>query len=205
MSQPLSRDDFAAITNVSRETLDRLDIYASLLIKWQGSMSLVGPSTMADIWRRHMLDSAQLIDRAPATANSWIDVGSGAGFPGLVLAILGARNVHLVESNTRKCEFLREVARRTDTDVTIHHERMEKIEPWPVDVITARAVAPLTKLLELSAPFMTVDSRCIFPKGQDVANELTVAAKYWNITVECMTSVSDQRGKIVHLTEVSHV
>ncbi len=168
-------------------------------------MGLLGRSTLADIWRRHFLDSGQLIRHAPAASRVWLDAGSGAGFPGMVLAILGAGEVHLVESNRRKCVFLGEVARRTETAVTIHEARVESLAPRAVDVVTARALAPLAKLLDLCRNFIGPGTTCLFPKGQDIDSELTEAAKYWKMKVARLPSLSDSRGTILRLTELSHV
>ncbi len=123
----------------------------------------------------------------------------------MILAILNVGTVHLVESNQRKCAFLREVARTTQTSVEIHNDRIEHLNPWPVDVITARGVAPLAKLLKLSRSFVTEDSTCLFLKGQDIDRELTKAAKYWKMSIDQMPSVADPRGMILRLTRVSHV
>jgi 16S rRNA (guanine527-N7)-methyltransferase len=197
-------EDFRKATDVSRETLDRLVAYADLLKRWQGTINLIGRSSLDELWRRHMLDSAQLLPLAP-NARCWLDLGSGAGFPGLVLAILGAPEVHLVESNARKCAFLREAARIAGAEVTVHRARIETLTPWPADAVVARGLAPLRRLLELGAPFCETDSVCLFPKGQDVENELTEATKYWNMKVERLPSVSDPAGTILRLTEVSRV
>lgn len=197
-------EDFQAATDVSRETLDRLRTYADLLRRWQGTINLVGPKTLDDLWRRHMLDSAQLLPMAPG-ARSWIDLGSGAGFPGLVLAILGAPEVHLIESNARKCAFLREAARLSGVVAKVHNARIEALEPWPTDAVVARALAPLGRLLELAVPFCETDSVCLFPKGLDVENELTEATKYWKMKVERHVSASNPAGTVLRLTEVSRV
>ena len=197
-------DDFQAATGVSRETLDRLSAYADLLRRWQGTINLVGPKTLDDLWRRHMLDSAQLLPLAPR-ARSWIDLGSGAGFPGLVLAILGAPEVLLIESNARKCAFLREAARLSGVAPIVHNARIESLEPWPVDAVVARACAPLSKLLGYAAPFRGPEGVCLFLKGQDIDKELTETTKYWNITAERRTSVSDPSSTVLRLTEVSRV
>ena len=205
MTEPLSPQEFASRMDVSRETLRRLEQYANLLVKWQGSLALVGKSTLPDLWRRHMLDSAQLLFHVPTNSKGWLDIGSGAGFPGMVLAILGADDVHLVESNRKKCEFLHEVARQTETAVHIHAARLEELTPWPINVVTARAVAPLDELLNLAQPFISQGTRCLFLKGQHVARELTDAGKYWKMSVERKVSASDHSGTILSLTEVSHV
>lgn len=196
---------FAAETGVSRETLNLLTRYADLLVRWQPRINLVGARTIPDLWRRHMLDSAQLVPLAPQTATVWLDLGSGAGFPGLVVAILirerrGAL-VHLVESNARKCAFLREVIRTTGAPARVHHARAEDLArngsiPG-ADVITARALAPLADLLNLAAPFAGENTLLLFLKGQDVDNELTAATKYWNIDAERVPSRSDPDGSVL--------
>ena len=204
-ARPLAAEDLAAALDVSRETLDRLRIHRDLLLEWQASLGLVGRSTLADIWRRHFLDSAQLMRHAPPLSRVWLDAGSGAGFPGMVLAILGAGEVHLVESSHRRCVFLREVARRTGTAVAIHRARVEALAPWSVDVVTARALAPLAGLLDLCRGFIGPRTTCLLPKGQHVDRELTEAAEYWRMTVARLPSLSDSRGTILRLTELSHV
>jgi 16S rRNA (guanine527-N7)-methyltransferase len=201
---PLSPDQFRAATGVSRETLERLGRYADLLVAWQGVVNLVGRRSLADLWRRHMLDSAQLLPLAPG-ARSWLDLGSGGGFPGLVLAILGAPEVHLIESDQRKCAFLREAARVSGATVTVHEGRIEAIAPWPVDVVVARACAPLTRLLGYAAPFVAPHTLCLFLKGQDVEKELTEATRYWNMEVERQKSASSPEGTILSLRKVSRV
>ena len=205
MNSPSTPHHFATEIDVSRETLQRLQIYHDLLLRWNSRVSLVGKSTLVDIWRRHFLDSAQLVHCLPKKPKVWVDIGSGAGFPGMVLAILNAGTVHLVESNQRKCAFLREVARMTQTNVEIHNERVEHLDPWPSDVITARAVAPVAKLLEISRSFVTANSTCLFLKGQDIDDELTEARKYWKMSIDFTPSVADYRGTILRLTRISHV
>ena len=189
-------DDFQRETGVSRETLERLEAYIALLTKWQGTLNLIGPRSLSDVWHRHVLDSAQLIDLAPTKAETWLDVGSGAGFPGLVLAVLGAGSVILLEKDSRKCSFLREAIRVTGAKAQIVESRVEDIEeigqerrPFsPPHVITARAVAPLDKLLSMVAPLCSPETVCLFPRGQDVERELTLIAKYTNIIVDKLPS-----------------
>ena len=146
MSLPLSAEGFASQADVSRETLARLEAYAALLIKWNKRINLVSRASLADLWRRHMLDSAQLITALPPPPidrpRRLVDLGSGAGFPGLVLAALGARDVHLIEADRRKVEFLRAAARAMDTSVTVHPGRSESVAPLAAGVVTARACAP---------------------------------------------------------------
>lgn len=202
---PLTPEAFRQQTNVSRETLARLERYAELLRKWQRAINLVGPDTLPDLWRRHMLDSAQLYPLTPPGARTLLDLGSGAGFPGLVLAILGVPEVHLVESDSRKCAFLREAGRVTATipgNVTIHSCRIEDLEPWPVDVITARACARLDRLLAYVEPFLGEGTICLFSKGRTVNEELTEAAKTWSMTVERRPSVAESSGVILQLGHI---
>lgn len=197
--KPLTPDQFCSETGVSRETRDRLQVYADLLVKWQKAVNLIGQGTLNDIWRRHFLDSAQLLPLAPAGARVWVDLGSGAGFPGLVLAVLGAPDVHLIESDGRKCAFMQEVARITQTQAQIHRCRIETAPRLRADVCVARALAPLTTLLDLAEQFSDQDTVCLFPKGQDVEVELTEAAKSWTIQVERLPSRSDPSGTILRV------
>jgi 16S rRNA (guanine527-N7)-methyltransferase len=193
---PVSAPD-AVLAGVSRETRERLNTYADLLRKWQRSINLVGPRTIDDLWNRHFTDSAQLLPLIPPSARVLVDFGSGAGFPGLVLAILGVSQVHLIESDQRKATFLREVARATGTPVTVHAKRIEQVAPFPADVVSARALAPLGDLLGFAAPFLHPDSLCLFPKGQMAEDELTAASRTWNINVDRIQSVTDPSATIL--------
>ena len=199
----LDAQGFAEIVPVSRETLARLEAYAALLTRWSARINLVGRDTIADLWRRHILDSAQLRPFIADTAKSVIDLGSGAGFPGLVLAILGVRGVELVDADSRKCAFLREAVRITETDATIRPCRIEVVPRHPVDIVTARACAPLDRLLGLAEPFLAPDSECLFLKGERVEEELTLARKHWTMTVSTCQSRSDPRGVILRLRQVA--
>lgn len=198
----MSPQDFQAALGIGDETLARCQAYADLLVKWQARINLVGPDTIPDLWRRHMLDSAQLFRLLPPGARRVVDLGSGAGFPGLVLAILGAPDVHLVESDSRKGAFLREAARVTNTPVQIHIDRIEKLAPLQADVVTSRALAPLVKLLDLAEKHMAPGAQCLFLKGRASEDELTAAGKEWNITFDRIASLSDAAGIILHLREV---
>ena len=199
---PLSPEAFRAEVGVSRETLARLQVYAELLLKWRATANLISARSGGDLWRRHMLDSAQLLALAPG-ARRWVDLGSGGGFPGLVLAIMGVPEMHLIESDGRKCAFLREAARVTGTDVAIHHGRIESLEPWPVDVAVARACAPLPRLLDYAEGFLTQGGQCLFLKGRDVENELTQITKCWIMSCQRLPSVSDPDGVILRLRGLS--
>lgn len=195
---------FRAASGVSRETLARLETYAALLIEWRDRAALVSRASLADLWRRHMLDSAQLLGLAPIGARVWADLGSGAGFPGMVLAIMGAGEVHLIEANARKCRFLNTVARATRTTVRIHCARIEDLDPRPADVVTARALAPLATLFRYARPFFDDHTVGLFLKGQHVETELTAVPKYRTI-IRLVTSQSDSRGSIVIVKGMPHL
>jgi 16S rRNA (guanine527-N7)-methyltransferase len=200
--RPLGRDGFAACCAVSRETLARLTLYLELLTRWQTAINLVGPATLADPWRRHLLDSAQLVEHLPPAGGPLVDLGSGAGFPGMVLAILDIPEVTLIEADRRKAQFLREVARATATEVTICAERIEQVAAFPARVVTARALAPLPRLLPLAARFVAPDGLCLFLKGGSVGDELTNAARSWHMVPETFPSRSDPAGVVLKLREV---
>ncbi|MCW5752489.1 MAG: 16S rRNA (guanine(527)-N(7))-methyltransferase RsmG [Alphaproteobacteria bacterium] len=196
---PLDAEAFRRESNVSRETLARLKIYGELLRRWQNAINLIGPATLADIWRRHFLDSWQLLPLAPPGARRWADLGSGAGFPGLVLAILGVPDMHLVESDGRKCAFLAEVARETRTNVQIHRARIETLAPLEADIITARALAPLERLLGWSHRHAAPGATCLFLKGREVERELTLAAESWTLQFRRHPSRSDPAGIVLEV------
>ena len=181
----------------------RLEAYADLLVHWSAHINLVGATTLGDLWRRHLLDSAQLFAHVPPATQSLVDLGSGAGFPGLVLAILGVRGVELIEADARKCAFLREAARITEVDVTIRPCRIQAVPPHPVDVVTARACAPLERLLGLAEQFLADKTECLFLKGERVEDELTLARKRWTMTATLCQSVSDPRGVVLRLQQVA--
>jgi 16S rRNA (guanine527-N7)-methyltransferase len=190
--------------DVSRETMARLRTYADLLVKWQKAVNLVAPSTIDDLWQRHMLDSAQLWPLLPDATRCLVDLGSGAGFPGLVLAILGIPEVHLVESDAKKGTFLREVARVTEAKVTVHTVRIEKIGPIAADVVSARALAPLPKLLALAAPWLEKGAVGLFPKGESAAEELTEARRQWKMEVATIPSRTSPNGVILRVESLRH-
>jgi 16S rRNA (guanine527-N7)-methyltransferase len=206
--------DFAAVFDVSRETLDRLATYEALLRQWQKAVNLVAPSTLDAIWHRHFADSAQIVRLAPH-ARSWTDLGSGAGFPGLVVAILLAGSpsprtsrgegtqpyVTLIESDSRKCAFLREVARKTGITVDILSTRIEQAPTHTKlespEVVSARALASLDRLLGLAAPLFTPSTVGVFLKGRDAAAEVETAAKAWTFAVEMIPSLTEASGRVV--------
>jgi 16S rRNA (guanine527-N7)-methyltransferase len=206
----LAADRAAArrLVSVSRETLERLDVFVALLLRWQPAVQLVGPSTLSKLWTRHVADSLQLLDLAPG-ANVWADLGTGGGFPGLVIAIARSIHtgtlVHLVESDTRKAAFLREAIRVTGALAKVHPERVESVAKrlGPVEVVTARALAPLPRLMDLAAPLLEGGARAIFLKTQYVDEELTAATKSWSMTATILPSRTDSRGRIVVIERVS--
>lgn len=197
----MSRDSFLEQVNVSRETLANLDAYAALLTKWQPRINLVSNSTVPDLWHRHFLDSAQ-IHPLIAPGAKILDLGSGAGFPGLVLAIMGGVSVTLIESDSRKCTFMREAIRLTGAPATVVNKRIESTDLSNFDVITSRALAPLDKLLDLAAPYLTEKTQCFFLKGNKLNEELTFANQSWNIVYETIPSITDPSGCILKISEV---
>ena len=201
---PLSPERFAEIAGVSRETLDRLRLYADLLEKWQRTVNLVARSTLDDPWRRHFLDSAQLVPYLPAELPTITDIGSGAGFPGLVLAIVTGRPTELIEADARKGAFLREAARVTGAPVTVTTARIESVaagENKSVDILTARALAPLANLCETAA---ALDARCcVFLKGAQWRDELTLARKSWKMKIETFASLTAADACILRLTDIA--
>jgi len=199
----LDAQGFAEIVPVSRETLARLEAYAELLTRWSARINLVGRDTIPDLWRRHILDSAQLWTFVPDWVQSIIDLGSGAGLPGLILAILGVPGMELVEADSRKCAFLREAIRITETAAIIRPCRIEAVPRHPVDVVTARACAPLDRLLGLAERFLSPGSECLFLKGERVEEELTLARKHWTMTESAYQSRSDPRGVVLRLQQVA--
>ena len=197
------RDRALALCPVSRETGERLDAIVALLEKWQRTINLVAPATLPQIWTRHVADSLQLIPLA-GEARRWVDLGSGGGFPGLVIAAVLAEHpeadMTLVESDTRKAAFLREAARIAELPVTVLPVRIEQVAPRiaaGVEVVSARALAPLPKLLALAEPFIAQGAVGLFLKGQDVDKELTEASKSWNVDASVVESRTDRSGRVL--------
>ncbi|MFC3675516.1 16S rRNA (guanine(527)-N(7))-methyltransferase RsmG [Ferrovibrio xuzhouensis] len=213
MTKHLSPADFQAATGCNAAALARLDTYAALLAKWQVAINLVAGNTLPDLWQRHFLDSAQLLALAPPGTARWLDLGSGGGFPGLVIAALGVEagiaTVHLVESDQRKATFLREAARAMDLPgVTVHVKRIEAMEPAALhaamggapDVISARALAPLGDLLGLAHRLAGPDTLYLFPKGRQAEDELTGARRYWTIRdLRLLPSKTDPAARILSI------
>lgn len=198
--------EFASAFRVPHETVEKLELYADLLCTWQKAVNLVAPATLDHIWHRHFADSAQLFHLAP-TKKSWIDLGSGGGFPGMVVAILLANQenhfVHLVESNGRKCAFLCEVARRTGAPAIIHEGRIEQIArgglAGTADVVTSRALAPLNTLIGLARGFFNENTIGLFLKGREAQAEIDDARRNWRFEYECVPSRTSGEGRIVEI------
>lgn len=197
-----------ALTPVSPQTEERLDRYVALLLEWQAKTNLVAPSTLPNLWTRHIADSLQLLDLAPS-AKIWVDFGSGGGFPGVVLACALAEtpgaNVHLVERNAKKAAFLREAVRITSAPATVHLAEIGDIVDRigsRVDCVTARALAPLHQLVGFAEPFVSGGAKALFLKGQDVEAELTEATKYWIIQPRLHSSRTGGHGWIVELDRI---
>jgi 16S rRNA (guanine527-N7)-methyltransferase len=196
------------LTPVSRETETRLDRFVDLLLAWQAKTNLVAPSTLPALWTRHVADSLQLLSLAPE-AKIWVDLGSGGGFPGMILACALADTpgavVHLIERNAKKAAFLREALRVTAAAGTVHLAAIEDIVdrvPGPIDCVTARAVAPLHQLIGFAEPLVKRGAKTLFLKGQDVEAELTEATKYWNIRPHLHSSRTGGHGWIVELDQI---
>jgi 16S rRNA (guanine527-N7)-methyltransferase len=204
-SLPFGPEEFASATNVSRETLARLKAYAGLLEDWNSRHNLVSARSLEDLWRRHFLDSAQLVPLIPADARTIADLGSGAGFPGLVLAeMLRDRSaVTLFEATAKKCDFLKAAAQRMELSVSVRNQRMEDVALVAFDAITARACAPLPRLLSYAQHFAGPNSVCLFLKGQNVGAELTEAHKSWKMKVRQIPSLTSPSGVILELRELS--
>jgi 16S rRNA (guanine527-N7)-methyltransferase len=195
--------------DVSRESRPRLELYVDLLLTWQKRINLIGPATAGVVWERHILDSLQLLPLLPKGTRTIAELGSGAGIPGLVVAIAADLDVHLYESNGKKAAFLREAARRTGTRAHVHMVRLETLrteQALPtVDCVLARALAPLPLLLDYAEPFLARGAVGLFHKGQDIDAELTEATKYWKLKVTKHMSLCDSRGVILEVHEAIRV
>jgi 16S rRNA (guanine527-N7)-methyltransferase len=217
------RQNALAMFDVSRETIARLDRFVELLLTWQRRTNLISPSTIPSLWTRHVADSLQLLQLAAAHPSApltlpfeqgregrgvegavWLDLGSGGGFPGVVvacaLADIPGTKIHLIESNMKKAAFLREAVRETKVPGIVHAARIETLVPvlaGAVDYVTARALAPLPDLLDMIAPFLKKGAKAFLPKGQDLDIELTEATKHWNIEAESVPSKTNKTGRIL--------
>lgn len=197
--------------DVSRETVERLQIYVDLVLKWQPAQNLIAPSTIPDIWVRHVVDSLQTKWTMPE-AKVWVDIGSGAGFPGIVTAILQAddedAHVHMIESNQRKAAFLRTALRETGSRGTVHSGRIESVaKDWshgPVDAVSGRALANLDLLFKLSEPFTKEGAACVFHKGQDFQREVDEASHAWSFNMVKKTSLVDPTSRMLQFSNISY-
>ena len=201
----MTSDEYNFVKNtfgVSRETFERLKIYQELLLKWQAKINLIGPDTVSDSWNRHFVDSLQIlpyIDDKNAVA---VDMGTGAGFPGMVMAIAGMANVHLIESDTKKIIFLKEVARLTHTDVSIHHMRIEEATIDNVKLIFSRACSSLSQLLSYSQNYVSRETKCLFHKGKNYSKELLDSQSDWLFDYSVYPSITDAQGSILQVTNL---
>ena len=196
------------LEGTSPDVQEKLRQYYDLLLKWQAKINLISPNTVADAWERHFVDSAQIAALLPAGGQTLYDLGSGGGFPGLVLAMIKPEiEVHLVESDAKKCAFLQTVSRETKTPVIIHNARIDKVvasfEKAP-DVVTARALAALNQLLDYCAPWTALnpDLTLIFPKGAQSASEIAVSREKWDFEVEEFPSVTDSAARILRVSKL---
>ena len=198
---PMSADGFAAVSGATPAQMADLEHFRVLLSERNAVMNLVGPASLPDFWSRHAWDSAQLLKLAP-DARAWADLGAGAGLPGIVLAILGKGvigfHVDLVESMTKRCKFLSEVVEALELPATVHNARAENLD-LTVEIVTARACAPLHRLLGYARPYLQGGATGLFLKGQDVVADMSEAARYWEYEADVVPSKSDPRGRIVRV------
>jgi 16S rRNA (guanine527-N7)-methyltransferase len=201
--EPLTAAQFQLETGIGDCDRGRLETYLGLLEEWRPRVNLVAHSTFTDPWRRHVLDSAQLMPLLPDGLGRIADLGSGAGFPGMVLAMLGASDVHLIESEGRKCAFLETVSRETNCPVTIHNNRAETLPGLAADVVTARALAPCKRLLPLVARHLNADGTALLLKGRKAEEELTECSKNWMMSLTRIQSRSDPSGTILNVRDLT--
>ena len=197
------RAEFLAAFPVSRETEARLARYENLLLARNQTLSLISATTADIVWTRHFLDSAQLLKLVTEPERPLIDIGTGAGFPGLVLAILGLADVHLVEHNMQKVAFLQSVAKALDLPVKVHGMKSDAVKPFVAGTVTARALKPLDQLLGFGRRFLGQNSVCLFPKGRRAEEEMAVAVRRWHMKAERFPSVTDPESTIFRLSEVT--
>ena len=192
--------------NVSRETIEKLQIYENLLLKWNLSINLVSKTTLQTAPVRHFADSIQLWTLRE-NFETWVDIGSGAGFPGLVLAILsgGHGDFHFVESDARKCAFLRNVSRETNSPVTVHTQRIEEFDAVKADVLSARALASVGQLFSYTENILKPDAICLYLKGQNCDSELEEASRSWTYEAEKFASQTDVNGTVLRIKDIARV
>ena len=195
----------SVMPDVSRETRDRLDRYADILLRWNQRINLVSPHDLPHLWSRHIADSLQLAQMIPPGPVSLVDMGSGGGFPGLVIACATDAQVTLIESDQRKAAFLREAARVAGVKVRICAQRLETADVPPAQVVTARALAPLSRLLEWGTRFLRPDGFCLFLKGRNAEDELTTASADWHMATTRIPSRTNTDGVILELSDIRRV
>jgi 16S rRNA (guanine527-N7)-methyltransferase len=188
--------------DVPRETQEKLDCYVQLLIKWQARINLISSKTLPEIWHRHILDSAQLVSYLPKTPSVILDMGSGAGLPGVILAILTGHQLHLVESDSRKIAFMRTALHETGTSAILHEQRMETVPALRPDIITARALAPLSQLITLASGQHHEKIEYLFLKGREAKQELTALPACPKMEAECLPSMTDSQASIIRLKPI---
>ncbi len=203
-------EDVLEALNVSRETSDRLRLLADLLLKWNPKINLVSKSTLGDLWDRHIFDSAQIFDLVPHPVAHWVDIGSGGGFPGLVVAILAAekdpeQKTTLIESDQRKCAFLRTVLRETGVPGIVMTKRIEEADPQNADVLSARALADLSQLCGFAERHLRLEGTALFPKGVTWQKELREAEESWSFSREVITSKSEPEAVVLKLGDIRRV
>ena len=202
-----SYKEFCLFQNVSRETYEKFIIFHKTLIKWQKSINLISKNTIENIWERHFLDSAQLYNITKEFKGNIIDFGSGAGFPGLVLAMMGHKKVHLVEADSKKCTFLREVSMLSEIHVKVHNSRIENLEYFDAELITARALAPLNKLIDYAEAFVNKSSnknkppKMLFLKGKSYRQEILNLIQKKDLSIQEFQSITDKFGKILYINK----
>ena len=206
----MNHAEFQSQVDVSRETFERLEAYVALLTKWNTAINLVSPSTISQIWSRHILDSAQIYGLAPENPNIWCDLGSGGGLPALVVSIMAkdirpGLSMTCIESDLRKATFLRTVARELDLKLTVRSERIEKAEPQSADILSARALAPLNALCGFAKRHLKPGGVAIFPKGENYRQEVHEALENWSFQLDTYPSKTHPNAVILKIGEISRV
>ena len=196
--------------HVSRETFERLEHYLALLNKWNPKINLVSPTTLAEAWTRHFIDSAQVFDLAGGNSATWVDMGTGGGFPGMVIAIMSAelqpnREMTMIESDQRKCAFLRNVAREAGVRAQVLSKRIDQVEPQNAGVVSARALAALPQLLDFARRHMAPDGIALFPKGQSWREEIAKARLSYSFQHEAIESKTNPEAVVLRIGEIEHV
>lgn len=203
-------EEFCSYQHVSRETFKKFEIFVEVLLKWQKSVNLISNSTINTIWKRHFLDSAQLYTYSQDIKGNILDIGSGAGFPGMILAMMGNNNVNLIESDQKKCIFMREVARLTNTKVKIYNCRIEDLDYMKPELIISRALAPLSKLIEYVDNHMNKNieenkatPKLLFLKGKNYNNEIYDLLKIKKLEIDIFPSITDDFGKVLYIKNIN--